>query len=83
MLLEAKARLKMNYTKVNQDGKRSVYYADAAKKYKEKITQYGVTFSLKDAELLDFLRSEMQSKNMTAGAYLKMLLAEKMETNKS
>lgn len=73
----------MNYTKVNQDGKRSSYYPDLQKKYKEKINRCEVIFSLKDKELFDFLQREAEQNGLSKQNYIKRLLFEKMESNKT
>ena len=67
-----------SYTKRNENGTRSVYYPDAQKKYRQKVKQYNIKFSLSDDDqsIVAFLENEMQEKGMSANAYIKDILTQ-------
>ena len=67
-----------SYTKRNENGTRSVYYPDAQKKYRQKVKQYKVQFSLSDDDqsIVAFLENEMQEKGISANAYIKDILTQ-------
>ena len=67
-----------SYTKRNENGTRSVYYSDAQKKYRQKVKQYKVQFSLSDDDqsIVAFMENEMQEKGMSANAYIKDILTQ-------
>ena len=67
-----------SYTKRNENGTRSVYYTDAQKKYRQKVKQYKVQFSLSDDDksIVAFMENEMQEKGISANAYIKDILTQ-------
>lgn len=58
--------------------KKSTYYAESQKKYREKVKQYKVQFSLSDddASIVSFMENEMAEKGLSANAYIKGILTE-------
>lgn len=67
-----------SYTKRNENGTRSVYYPDSQKKYRQKVKQYKVQFSLSDDDksIVAFMENEMQEKGISANAYIKDILTQ-------
>lgn len=70
-----------NYIKKSEDGKRSVYYPESAKKYQDKIKQYKVTFSLSDDDqaTVRILDELIEESGLSANAYLKQLLRKHVD----
>ena len=58
--------------------KKSTYYAESQKKYREKVKQYNIKFSLSDddASIVSFIENEMAEKGLSANAYIKGILTE-------
>ena len=66
------------YIKHNPDGSRSVYYPEISKKYRQKVKQYNIKFSLSDDDqsIVAFLENEIQEKGLSANAYIKGILTD-------
>ena len=58
--------------------KKNNYYPDSQKKYRQKVKQYNIKFSLSDDDqsIVAFLENEMQEKGMSANAYIKDILTQ-------
>ena len=58
--------------------KNNNYYPDSQKKYRSKIKQYNIKFSLSDDDMsiVNFLENEREELGLTANSYLKGILTE-------
>lgn len=58
--------------------KKNNYYPNSQKKYRQKVKQYNIKFSLSDDDqsIVAFLENEMQEKGMSANAYIKDILTQ-------
>ena len=58
--------------------KKNNYYPNSQKKYRQKVKQYNINFSLSDnyQSIVAFLENEMQEKGMSANAYIKDILTQ-------
>lgn len=67
-----------NYIRKNENGKKSVYYPENAKKYHAKVQQYKVQFSLSDDDqaTVNTLNDLISASGLSANAYIKNVLRD-------
>lgn len=62
----------------NKPKRKSVYYPESEKRYKSKVKQYKVQFSLSDDDksIVTFLENEREELGLSSNAYIKKILTD-------